>query len=110
MPQLTWFITGCSSGFGEALVLEVARRGDRVIATSRRIEDIAHLKGENIRTLALDVASSQDDINECILSAQEIFGSIDVLVNNAGYLQAGAMEQVRWAMLHHSPSYSEYLH
>jgi NADP-dependent 3-hydroxy acid dehydrogenase YdfG len=95
MTQLTWFITGCSSGFGEALVLEAVKRGDRVIATARNIDKIAHLKGENVLTIALNVTASQNCINSCVTEAQNAFGGIDVLVNNVGYIQAGAMEQVR---------------
>ena len=55
MTQLTWLITGCSSGFGEALVLEAVKRGDRVIATARNIDKIAHLKGENVLTRTLSI-------------------------------------------------------
>jgi len=39
----TWLITGCSSGFGQRLALAAARRGDRVIATARNVETIAHM-------------------------------------------------------------------
>jgi NADP-dependent 3-hydroxy acid dehydrogenase YdfG len=71
------------------------KRGDRVIATARNIDKIAHLKGENVLTRTLDVTAFQNDINSCVAKAQGAFGGIDVLVNNAGYVQAGAMEQVR---------------
>lgn len=95
MSQLTWLITGCSSGFGEALTLELTKRGDRVVATARNLEAIQHLKSSNVHTLALDVTSSQEEIDKSISTAQGLFGDIDVLVNNAGYLQGGPMEQAR---------------
>ena len=76
-------------------MLEAVKRGDRVIATASNTDEIAHLKGENVLTLTLDVTVSQIDINNCISKAQDAFGSIDVLVNNAGFLLAGTMEQTR---------------
>jgi len=95
MPQLTWFITGCSSGFGEAFVSAISARGDRIIATARNLDDIAHLAGENVHTLELDVTSTQEELNAKISAAQDVFGGINVLINNAGYIQGGPMEQTR---------------
>ncbi|KAF1959196.1 NAD(P)-binding protein [Byssothecium circinans] len=94
MTQLTWLITGCSSGFGEALVLALTSRGDRVIATARKLEEIEHLKGDSVHTIKLDITSPQNEIDDVVLEAQKAFGGIDVLVNNAGYILGGPLEQV----------------
>ncbi|KAF2868645.1 short-chain oxidoreductase [Massariosphaeria phaeospora] len=95
MSPLSWLITGCSSGFGEALALELVKRGDRIIATARNVDSLEHLRGNNVHTIALDLNNSQEDIDKCIHAAQEAFGGIDVLVNNASYLTGGHLEQVR---------------
>lgn len=95
MAPLTWLITGCSSGFGEALALDVLKRGDRVIATARNVDSLKHLEGSNVYKIALDLNSSQQEISESIVAAQGVFGGIDVLVNNAAYLNGGPLEQVR---------------
>jgi len=98
MPQLTWLITGCSSGFGEALVSSLNSRGDRVIATARNLEDIEHLKSGNVHTIELDVTSPQSELDQAVSKAQAAFGSIDVLVNNAAYILGGPLEQVRYRL------------
>ncbi|KAK7432175.1 hypothetical protein QQZ08_001120 [Neonectria magnoliae] len=83
----TWLVTGTTSGIGEALVRDILARGDKVIASGRKVEDrlgprIA--KSENLEFLELDVTAAQSQINVQVKKAWEIFGSIDVLVNNAG--------------------------
>ena len=52
-----WLITGCSSGLGRDIALAAAARGDRVIATARRLETIQDLVGNRIKILQLDVSS-----------------------------------------------------
>jgi NAD(P)-dependent dehydrogenase (short-subunit alcohol dehydrogenase family) len=86
-------ITGCSSGFGRALVDAALARGDRVVATARRVESLADLAGERVLAVALDV-TRQDQINAAISAALDRFGRIDVLVNNAGYSTVGAVEEI----------------
>jgi hypothetical protein len=57
MKQLTWLVTGCTSGFGEALVREILVRGDRVIATGRNAsERLKHL--EDLGAAILDIDGS----------------------------------------------------
>jgi NAD(P)-dependent dehydrogenase (short-subunit alcohol dehydrogenase family) len=70
-------ITGCSTGIGRACAVELAARGHRVVATARRVGDLADLDVD--LKLALDVT---DD--ESVAAAVEQAGDIDVLVNNAG--------------------------
>ena len=97
MPRLTWLITGCSSGFGEELVKSILERGDKVIATSRGdLGRMKHLQDLGAATLELDVCSSQTILNSKVQDALAIYGDIDVLVNNAGYIEAGVLEDMTY--------------
>ena len=94
--SLVWLITGCSSGFGRELVLAASARGDRVIATARRIQDLAYCDGaSNVKALELDVTAPQDHLDAKVREAVGLFGGIDVLVNNAGYVLSGVWEELR---------------
>jgi len=97
MPQLTWLITGCSSGLGEEFVRQVIARGDRVIASARNNaqERLLSLKEIGAAVVDLDVTLSQKELDFKIAEALEIYGGIDVLVNAAGYIEAGMMEEFR---------------
>ncbi|WP_232494583.1 oxidoreductase [Novosphingobium kaempferiae] len=91
----TWLITGCSSGFGQRLALAAARRGERVIATARNVETIAHLAEPfdgRMLTLPLDVTDPAA-ARAVVAQAVDAFGGFDVLVNNAGYALFGAIEE-----------------
>ena len=95
MPQQTWLITGCSSGFGEQFVHSLLARGDKVIATGRNAaKKLAHLKDTGAAILDLDVTSPQIEIDEIVKKAIEIYGGVDVLVNNAGYNDIGTVEEL----------------
>ncbi|KAJ5273480.1 hypothetical protein N7478_008605 [Penicillium angulare] len=91
-PQI-WLITGTSSGLGAAFVKAVIARGGKVIATARNVDSILHLKALGAETLQLDVSSSQEELNKKAQEAISIHGKIDVLVNNAGYVQFGTVEE-----------------
>ncbi|KAK7039573.1 putative oxidoreductase YusZ [Favolaschia claudopus] len=95
MSPKVWLITGASSGFGRSLVDSVLARGDRVIATSRTLEPIAHLDGTNdrLRLLQLDVTAGIDGLRSIIKEAVSFWGRIDVLVNNGGSCYLGILEQ-----------------
>ena len=80
-------ITGCSSGFGRATVVELKKRGYEVVATARRAETIADLDADE--RLALDVT---DDAS--VKAAVAAAGTVDVLVNNAGIGIGGPVELV----------------
>ena len=85
----TWFITGCSSGFGRAIAEAAVDAGHRVIATARDVRSIADLEREGLcRVAALDVTDAAN-IREVMAEV----GRFDVLVNNAGYGLIGAVEE-----------------
>jgi len=89
MPK-TILITGCSTGIGAALARELARRGHRVYATARRPETLAPLAAEGLRTLALDVTDDASIAGAFDVLAAEA-AVLDMLINNAGYSQVGAV-------------------
>ncbi|MFN0125571.1 MAG: oxidoreductase [Verrucomicrobiales bacterium] len=85
----TWFITGCSSGFGRALAEAALAAGHRVIATARDLRRIADLERlETCRLLPLDLTDAAT-IRHAVAEA----GRFDVLVNNAGSGLLGAAEE-----------------
>lgn len=91
-----WLITGSSTGFGRSLTEAVVRRGDRVIATARKpdqLSDLVNQFPEQVKAIQLDVTNSQE-VRRAVSSALDAFGRIDVLVNNAGYGAVGAIEEV----------------
>lgn len=97
----TWFITGSSTGFGRLLAEEVLKAGDNVVATARKVEQVADLQQQypdHALALPLDV-TRQDQIDSAVAKTLERFKSIDVLVNNAGYGVTGAIEEVSDAEL-----------
>ncbi|MBK9623023.1 MAG: SDR family NAD(P)-dependent oxidoreductase [Rhodocyclaceae bacterium] len=83
-------ITGCSSGIGAAMAREFHRRGHVVYATARKLEALAPLAAEGLRTLALDVTDDAT-IAAALAVVQSEQGRIDLLVNNAGFSQVGAV-------------------
>ena len=95
MAPQTWLITGCSSGFGAEFVNQLRAQGDNVIATGRNAETkLAHLKGTGASILDLDVTASEETIAAKIEEAWGLYpGGIDVVVNNAGYVEIGALEE-----------------
>ncbi|ORX95868.1 hypothetical protein BCR34DRAFT_498167 [Clohesyomyces aquaticus] len=96
MAPLVWLITGCTSGFGEEFVHQIISRGDKVIATGRTLSKLESLKETGADILQLDVTNSQQSLNETIAKAIAIHGRIDVLVNNAAFIQAGTLEDLEY--------------
>lgn len=103
MAQLVWLVTGCSSGFGMQFVHSILARGDRVIATARNLEKIEQLKQVGAAVLQLDLTDSQQNIRETVSRAINIYGRIDVLVNNAAYIAVGNWEDLEYVSLGESP-------
>jgi len=90
-----WFITGCSTGFGRELAQLVLRRGWSAVVTARdvsRVEDLTRGYEDKALALSLDV-TKQDDIATAVKEAETHFGTIDVLVNNAGYGYQASIEE-----------------
>lgn len=85
-------ITGCSSGIGQAAALALHEAGRTVVATARNPDTLSGLAGRGLRTLALDVTDESS-----MRAAVDTAGSIDVLVNNAGYGLYGTVEQLPMA-------------
>ncbi|SHH20775.1 oxidoreductase [Pollutimonas bauzanensis] len=90
-----WFITGCSSGFGKELSRLVLARGWRLVATARDSARIADLVADAPdRALALDLdVTDPGQIAAAVAAAEQRFGRIDVLVNNAGYGYQASVEE-----------------
>jgi NADP-dependent 3-hydroxy acid dehydrogenase YdfG len=85
MAPLVWLVTGATSGIGAALIKHIVERGDKVIASGRKVEQrIGHLKSDNLAVLELDISAGRQHVQEQVQKAWDIFGSIDVLMNNAG--------------------------
>lgn len=94
MREQVLLITGSSSGIGRATVLEAARRGHRVYASARKVEDLVSLEGDSrIATLPLDV-TDPSSILGAVQAVLRGAGRVDALVNNAGYGQYGAVEDL----------------
>jgi len=92
-----WFVTGCSSGFGQELAQYLLTLGYSVVITARDIKDLKDLAVEgnvlgNALILTLDV-TDQNQIDAAIKATIDRFGRIDVLVNNAGIGYFAAVEE-----------------
>jgi NAD(P)-dependent dehydrogenase (short-subunit alcohol dehydrogenase family) len=95
MASPVWFITGCSTGFGRDLAELVIARGWRVVATARdqvRVADLAKGAEDRVVALALDVTDPAQ-VAAAVKAAQDKFGAVDVLVNNAGYGYQASVEE-----------------
>ena len=97
MPQLVWLITGCSVGLGRSLATAALSRGDKVIATARApVSRLADLEQVGAATLEVDVSSDEESLFKIAEHAIAIYGHIDVLVCNAGYVELGMNEDLRY--------------
>jgi NAD(P)-dependent dehydrogenase (short-subunit alcohol dehydrogenase family) len=88
-----WFITGASSGFGKYLALEALSRGHRVIASARSLSRLADVEDAGADIIILDVTSHLADIADVAKEANDKYGYITHLVNVAGYVLVGAVEE-----------------
>ncbi|MGO9032446.1 oxidoreductase [Mycobacterium sp.] len=91
----TWLITGCSSGLGHALAEAVIGAGHNAVVTARNVTSVADLSDaspERVLAVALDV-TKPEQVASAVQQAQQRFGGVDVLVNNAGYGYRSAVEE-----------------
>ncbi|GAA4912358.1 oxidoreductase [Mucilaginibacter defluvii] len=91
----TILITGASRGFGKLWAEAFLERGDKVAATARNLsalDDLVQKYGENILPVQLDV-TNHTAVNDAVNQVAEHFGSIDILINNAGYGLFGTVEE-----------------
>ena len=95
MTDKVWFITGTSRGFGREWAIAALDRGDRVAATARNTDSLQDLRekyGEAVLPLRLDV-TDRAAVTAAVQQAQQQFGRLDVIVNNAGYGLFGMVEE-----------------
>jgi NAD(P)-dependent dehydrogenase (short-subunit alcohol dehydrogenase family) len=91
----TWLITGCSSGLGRALAEAVIGAGHNAVVTARNVSSVADLSDaspERVLAVALDV-TKPEQVASAVQQAEQRFGGVDVLVNNAGYGYRSAVEE-----------------
>ncbi|MFD3405321.1 oxidoreductase [Kribbella sp. NPDC058693] len=91
----TWLITGCSTGLGRAFAEAVLHRGHNVVVTARevaQVQDLAEKYPDTALPLPLDVTDDHQ-VTAAVGAAEERFGGVDVLVNNAGYGYRAAVEE-----------------
>ncbi|WP_293918173.1 MULTISPECIES: SDR family NAD(P)-dependent oxidoreductase [unclassified Sphingobacterium] len=94
--QKVWFITGASKGMGLEVAKTVLANGDKVIVTSRSLEE--QIKGLGAETdtllpLKADI-TNENEVKNAIENGVEKFGQIDVVLNNAGYYLVGSLEEI----------------
>ncbi|KAI0506966.1 hypothetical protein F5B22DRAFT_638931 [Xylaria bambusicola] len=94
MSGNVWFIIGASSGFGKAIAEEALRRGDSVIAASRRGTTLKDLEALGATLMDLDATSDDTTINAAFQAAIEKYGKITHFINAPGYLLEGPAEGV----------------
>src|SRR5438552_3818931 len=96
MANNVWFITGASKGLGLFLVQRLLARGYRVAASTRTRDELVRRVGgptERFLPLAMEIVD-EASVQEAVAAAVAHFGALDVVVNNAGYGQFGAVEEV----------------
>lgn len=91
-----WFVTGASKGLGLTLVKKLLTNGYRVAATSRNAASLIHEIGtvsDTFLPVELDV-TNDNDVKKAVIKAVDHFGTINVVVNNAGFGQVGTLEEL----------------
>ncbi|KAK4105632.1 NAD(P)-binding protein [Parathielavia hyrcaniae] len=88
-----FLITGASSGFGEAIAYEALSRGYHVIATARSTSRLGKLKDAGAAVLDVDVTSDEEKLAAVFSEANAIHGRITHVVNCAGYILEGTVEE-----------------
>ena len=94
MSKKIILITGCSTGIGNEAALALSKRGHRVIASCRKEQDVNKLVAQGLETVRIDVNDEASIASGFAEFCEKTSGRIDVLINNAGYGQAGALEDL----------------
>ena len=95
LNQKVWFVTGASKGLGLSLVKRLLNEGYNVTATSRSLSDLESAVGSHINFLPLAVdILNEESVADAVDKTINHFGSLDVVVNNAGYGLLGALEEL----------------
>jgi NADP-dependent 3-hydroxy acid dehydrogenase YdfG len=95
--EKVWFITGASRGFGRIWTEAALQRGDKVVATARKLASIADLNekyGDRVLTLAMDVINPEQ-VKNAVQQGHRHFGRLDIVLNNAGYSLVGMIEEAK---------------
>lgn len=88
-------IIGCSSSFGREIAIAALAYGERVITTARNPIKLKDLESRGVVIVALDVLAEDNVLQKIVAGIVEEVDHIDVLVNNAGYILTGAVEECR---------------
>ncbi len=91
----TWLITGCSSGIGRGIAKAVLKKGDQAVVTARdisKVKDLTDAYPNRALAVSLDVTRAES-IQAAVKAAEDRFGMVDVLVNNAGYGYRSSIEE-----------------
>lgn len=99
-----WFVTGASKGLGLALLQQLMANGYAVAATSRNLIELKKavpLESEFFLPLEMDLCS-ETSVQDAIRTTVQKLGGLDVVVNNAGYGQLGALEEISELEAHRS--------
>jgi NAD(P)-dependent dehydrogenase (short-subunit alcohol dehydrogenase family) len=94
--QKTWFITGASKGLGLSLVKQLLKAGQNVAATSRNRDDLIEAAGPksgHFLPLSVDL-KDEESVAGALAETNQTFGSLDVIINNAGYGIGGSIEEL----------------
>lgn len=94
--QKVWFITGASKGMGLETAKFVLASGDKLVATSRNVNELISKlgeAGENFLPLALDITNDAA-VSDVLFKSIAYFGRLDVILNNAGYYLLGSLEEI----------------
>ncbi|KAF4965596.1 hypothetical protein FSARC_6618 [Fusarium sarcochroum] len=102
MSSPVWFITAASSGFGHDIAVQALSRGHTVVATARNASRIQDLADAGAHTLSFDVTSPLSDIEAIAKAVFAKHGRVDYLINAAGYILDGAVEEVSQQELYDS--------
>jgi NAD(P)-dependent dehydrogenase (short-subunit alcohol dehydrogenase family) len=92
-PSKAVLVTGCPTGIGRATAEHLAQRGWNVYASARHLDSIQPLAASGCKLLELDVCDEQS-MRSAVQQVEQAEGAVGVLINNAGYSQSGAVEDV----------------